>query len=178
FRTAARRRGDAALWQPWILLWLSLRLALGGCKPLAHDLGAVDVALPRGKVTPEEALQVRRLGQHQELVDHPQVAKAGHAQRHAQPDRRTQVDDLPRVNRATIPQRAIGAPHLVLDLDAGVPHHALAGALLGLDDLARHPLEPLDRFALAAPERGLVRDLEQIAHHLAVLAVEAAHVEA
>ena len=121
---------------------------------------------------------MRRLRQHQQLVDHVQRAQPGNTQRDSQPHRGAQVDDLTRVNRATVAQRAIGAPHLVLDLDARVAHHPLARALLGLDDLARDALEALDRIPLAPAERGLVRDLEQVAHHLAVLAVEAAHVEA
>ena len=151
---------------------------LGGGQPLAHELGAVDVAFGGAQLAPVGALQVRRLRQHQQLVDDVQRAQPGQLERHAEPHRRAEVDDLARVDGPAVPQRPVRPPHLVLDLHARVAQHPLARLLLGLDDLPRHPLQDLDRVPLAAAERGLVRDLEEVAHDLAVLAVEAPHVEA
>src|SRR5262245_29087355 len=111
------------------LLWVlefPARLALGGGKPLAHELGTVHVSFREAQLAPVRPLQMRGLREDEQLVDDPYRAEARQSQRYAEAHRRAEIDDFLRRDRATVAQQSVGPPHLVLGLDAGVADQALA----------------------------------------------------
>src|SRR5512134_2537170 len=92
----------------------------------AHQFGAQHVSLRRLERAVRAPLEVGWLREHQELVDGLQLRQALESERHTEAQRGTQIDDLLARHAAAVAQVAVRAPHLVLDLDPGIPHQDLA----------------------------------------------------
>ncbi len=149
-------------------------------QPLAHESGADDVALP--------LLHLASLGA---AAGAPAASgpaarsrsgrgrRPGRPKRHAEPDRRAEVDDLLRTRSrgsgAACRRRATPCPRSGRARRASCRSRARSSVSM-IWRVTRSRLSIVSRSLLS--ERGLVRDLEQVAHDLAVLAVEAAHGEA
>lgn len=95
----------------------------------------------------------------------------------AEPHLGKEREDLLLREQPRIAQRAVGAPDAVLEMLLHVERERLARATLVRDDLRHGALEVVDDLLLAEAERELVRDLEEVAYDLLVVAVERAQRE-
>src|SRR5690349_17614 len=73
--------------------------AFRALEPLTHQPRTIHVTSGRRHLGALEALQMSRLSQDQELVQHVQRTQSGKAERDAEPDHRAQLDHLARMDR-------------------------------------------------------------------------------
>src|SRR5262245_54649421 len=158
----------------------SIRLRLGallGIEVLPDVARPFDIAVGRVQLAAAELLQMGRLRVDEELVDRAdlQLVQEAHVDPHPQP--RKQHHRLFGGDHACVAQNAVGAVYLVGELVALLIEQRSPGAALVLDDLRNHGVgvaELRDDLPLAAPQRGLVADLIEVAIGLRALAVQAA----
>src|SRR5215212_2832640 len=121
---------------------------------------------------------MRRLAENQELVEGVYTQASDQFQTDGQSYPAEVVHCLVEGEAAGISKGAVSSPELVFDNISRLTKQYPPRLLLPLDHVSHDSHQLVEELLLRLPERGLVRDLEEVAHHLTPLAVQPAIGEA
>ena len=134
-------------------------------RPVDREIGVVEGKTLGGR-------EVRGLGVDQQLVERIDGDAGDQPDAHTQPHAAEEIHGFIERQGPGIAEKTIGAPHLVFDDRRRIAQEHLASLLLVVHHLPDHLPEVIEQLRFGLAESRLVGQLEEVAHHLAPLAVQ------